>query len=288
MMKVTDRHFRHLLRLITKQTTLYTEMININAIVHRARVGDEAWLRRELASPAWAGPLGKTVLQLGGSDVPTFEDALLVAKQYHDFSAVNLNCGCPSRAVQAGRFGAVLMREPSLVKDICTRIKQHCDQVTVKCRIGTCDKLSLAADDSFDELRRFVATVAKAGVSHFVVHARLAVLEGLCPRRNRKVPPLQHELVHKLAREFAPLEFTINGGITSLSEVQQHLASGVLAGAMLGRAVQSSPWVCGYVCRHVYGHASSMCHKLLERSRRKCSEEWGTPTHSPDMLCTSE
>jgi tRNA-dihydrouridine synthase A len=242
MMKVTDRHFRYLLRLITKHTALYTEMVNVNAIINRARNGDENWLRRELVPAQNAGPV---VLQLGGSDPSAFDEALSTVAKYHKYDSVNLNCGCPSPAVQSGRFGAVLMREPELVAEIVSRMRHHCDDVTVKCRIGTCDRLSLAARDDavYESLKRFVCTVAAAGVSHFILHARLAVLQGLDPKANRQVPPLRHDFVHRLARDLAPLRFTINGGIASVADAKQHLAAGGPTGVMLGRAVRSCPWV---------------------------------------------
>lgn len=224
MMAWTDRHCRYFHRLLCSQALLYTEMVTTGALLH----GDVA---QHLHHDAGERPVA---LQLGGSEPADLAHAARLGEQW-GYAEINLNCGCPSERVQRGAFGACLMREPQLVADC---VKAMLDvvsvPVTVKHRIGI-DKL-----ESYDFLRDFVGAVSEAGCRTFIVHARNAWLKGLSPKENREVPPLRHEQVHSLKREFPDLTICINGGITSSEQVLQHLAH--VDGVMVGRAAYHNPW----------------------------------------------
>lgn len=224
MMDWTDRHDRAFLRLITRHTRLYTEMVPSGAILF----GDRA---RFLAFDPCEHPVA---LQLGGSDPGELaECAHLAAEQGYD--EVNLNVGCPSGRVQKGRFGACLMAEPALVAE-CVRamVRAVAIPVTVKTRIGIDDL------DSFDHLERFAAAMVHAGCHALIVHARKAWLSGLSPKENREVPPLDYARVYRLKQAFAEFPIVLNGGVTSLSEVERHLAH--VDGVMIGRAAYQDPF----------------------------------------------
>ena len=225
MMDWTDRHCRYFHRLLAPHALLYTEMVTAAALVH----GDRAQL---LAHDATEHPLA---LQLGGA-----EPAELAAAARHGAAAgydeINLNVGCPSDRVQSGRFGACLMREPELVAD-CVRAMRDAVSVpvTVKCRIG------VDAQDEDADLLHFTERLVAAGVGTLVVHARKAWLQGLSPKENREVPPLNYPRVYRLKREFPQLTVVINGGITTLDGIAQHLQH--VDGVMLGRAAYHDPYV---------------------------------------------
>lgn len=248
MMDYTDRHFRHLMRLLSRRAVLYTEMVVANAVVHNgADLG--RWYGctdgAELGGP-------RDVLQLGGSDEAMLASAARAALGF-PYSAINLNCGCPSeRVAGSGAFGASLMRSPSRVASLCSAMLHATGgalPVTVKCRIGVDD------DDSYEQLRAFIDAVSAAGVSHFVVHARKAILNAkLSPADNRRIPPLRPELVHALAADYSGLRFTLNGGIGGLADAAAHLrASPSLAGVMVGRDVVSRPFHYAHADRLLYG-----------------------------------
>ncbi len=227
MMDFTDRHFRSLLRRITRHTLLYTEMVTEQAIRYGAA-------DRLLGFSAHEEPLA---LQLGGSSPDGLAEATRVAWQA-GYREVNLNVGCPSDRVQSGRFGACLMLEPELVAELVAAMRSASPMpVTVKHRIGVDDQ------DSFGQLLAFVDTVAAAGVTRFSVHARKAWLQGLSPKENREIPPLNHGYVERLATLRPELEFELNGGIRSLDEAAAILAGGSVSGVMIGRAVVDNPWV---------------------------------------------
>lgn len=226
MMDITDRHFRSFVRCISKRTVLFTEMVTEQAI----RFGDA---ERLLGFSPAEEPL---VLQLGGSDPDGLAAAVRTAWQL-GYSEINLNVGCPSDRVQSGRFGACLMLDPPLVAELVSAMQSASPlPVTVKHRIGVDDQ------DSYEQLLRFVDTVAAAGVSRFTVHARKAWLQGLSPRENREIPPLRHDIVQRLAAARPGLQFELNGGIRSLAEAQEAL-KGPVSGVMIGRAVVDNPWL---------------------------------------------
>ena len=235
MMDWTDRHDRFFLRLITRRALLYTEMLTADAV----RFGDRA---RLLGFDAAEHPVA---LQLGGSEPDAMAEAAAIGAGF-GYDEINVNCGCPSDRVQAGRFGACLMAEPDTVAAVTAAMARAVDvPVTVKCRIG------IDRRDDYDDLRRFVDTVAAAGVRTFVVHARTAVLAGLTPKQNREVPPLRYELVHRLKADLPGLEIVLNGGLGDLVAAERQLAH--VDGVMLGRAAYQTPWLLADVDRRFFG-----------------------------------
>lgn len=234
MLHCTDRHFRYLARLLTKKSFLYTEMITTGALIYGDR---ERWLRlHEGENPV--------ALQLGGSNASEMAECAALASEYN-FNEVNINVGCPSDRVQAGKFGACLMLEPDLV---CKSIKamQSVTQaeVTVKTRIGVDDQ------DSYEFLKSFIEKIANAGCKTILVHARKAHLSGLSPRQNRTVPPLHYEYVYQLKNEFPELMFVLNGGLKDKSEIQQHLQE--LDGVMVGREAYDNPYFLSDIDELIY------------------------------------
>jgi len=224
MMDWTDRHERYLLRLISSRVRLYTEMVTTGALIH----GDRD---RFLGHVDAEHPLG---LQLGGSHPADLAQCAVIG-QTAGFDEININVGCPSDRVQAGRFGACLMLEPDLVATCFSAMQGAVSiPVTVKCRLGV-DEM-----DQFDDLIRFVDTVAGAGCTVFIVHARKAWLSGLSPRENREVPPLQYERVYELKDRYPELTVVINGGITRVDEAIAHLKR--VDGVMVGREAYQNPW----------------------------------------------
>ena len=235
MMEWTDRHERYFLRLLSRRTLLYTEMITTGALLR----GNAA---RHLRFDPAEHPLA---LQLGGADRDALAACAAMAESW-GYDEINLNIGCPSDRVQAARFGACLMAEPALVRDCVISMRAATSiPVTVKSRIGIDDK------DSYDDLHDFVACVAESGCATFVVHARKAWLQGLSPRENRSVPPLQYELVYRLKQDFPLLEIIINGAITCLAEVRNHMRH--VDGVMLGRAVSNDPYMLAGVDKELFG-----------------------------------
>ncbi len=224
MMDWTDRHCRYLHRLISKNVLLYTEMVTAPALIH----GDR---KRLLRFHAGEHPVA---LQIGGSD----PDQLAVAARIGEeagYDEVNLNVGCPSDRVQSGRFGACLMAEPDLVARCVKAMRDAVDiEVTVKCRIGI--------DDQNPEkvLPDFISRVSDQGINSFTIHARKAWLEGLSPKENRDIPPLDYPLVYRMKETFPDLEIILNGGIVSLDQVTDAFENG-LDGAMIGRAAYHDP-----------------------------------------------
>jgi tRNA-dihydrouridine synthase A len=225
MMDWTDRHCRHFHRLLSPHARLYTEMVNAHAIRH----GDR---ERLLGFDASEHPVA---LQLGGSDPALLAEAARVGQDW-GYDEINLNCGCPSDRVQAGRFGACLMREPAVVADCVAAMRAAVSvPVTVKCRIGVDDQ-----DDDAD-LQHFIERVHEAGCSVFIVHARKAWLKGLSPKENRDVPPLNYPRVHRLRQDFPDLTLVLNGGLTSVPACVEQVAA--LDGVMLGRSAYHEPWI---------------------------------------------
>ena len=238
MMDWTDRHCRAFHRCFSSRARLYTEMLTSGAVLH----GDRA---RLLAFDPSEQPLA---LQLGGSDPRDLAQAARIAEDL-GYAEINLNVGCPSDRVQHGRFGACLMREPRLVADCMAAIVEAVDiPATVKCRIGVDDQ------DPEESLFGLVDLCAAAGVRTFVVHARKAWLDGLSPKENRDIPPLDYPIVYRLKREHPHLAVVINGGVESLDEAQTHLSH--VDGVMLGRAAYHTPSILGAVDRRLFGAKS--------------------------------
>lgn len=237
MMEVTDRHFRTLTRLISRKATLYTEMVVDRTLIHNTSLRDHALHIPEIPDiPSGQHPIA---LQLGGSDPDELEAAARIAAKY-GYDEVNLNCGCPSAKVAGkGCFGAALMRDPGLVAECCRRMRETLPdgiEVTVKCRIG------VDGEESYEGLAKFVEIVHRDGlVGHFIVHARTAILGGLSPAQNRRIPKLRYEVVHRLVEDFPEVKFSINGGIRTVGEVERELGKG-MHGVMVGRAVMERPW----------------------------------------------
>ena len=223
MMDRTDRHYRYMLRLISKQTLLYSEMVTTGAILF----GDKP---RHLDFSPMENPL---VLQLGGDDPVALAECAHIAEEW-GYSGVNLNVGCPSDRVQSGRFGACLMLRPEQVAKVVSAMQKATKlPVTVKHRIGVDDH------DQYEDMLRFVDIVSESGCISFSVHARKAWLSGLSPKQNRNVPPLRYEEVYRLKAERPSLFIEINGGITSWEAIDEHLKH--VDAVMLGRAAYSDP-----------------------------------------------
>ncbi len=224
MMDWTDRHCRVFHRLLAPSARLYTEMVHANAVIH----GDRA---RLIGFDAVEHPLA---LQLGGSDPALLAQAAAIAQEW-GFDEINLNCGCPSDRVQAGRFGACLMREPALVAEcVAAMCAATHVPITVKCRLGV-------DDDDYALFARFVDQVVAAGADMVVVHARNAWLKGLSPKENREVPPLRYEWAYRLKQERPGLPVVLNGGIVAVDTAMAHLQH--TDGVMLGRAAYHDPYV---------------------------------------------
>ncbi len=240
MMDWTDRHCRFLHRSISRRALLYTEMVTAPALV---RGGARHLLRFD----AFEHPVA---LQLGGSDPAELAEAAKMGEG-EGYDEINLNVGCPSDRVQSGTFGAVLMKTPDLVAECCAAMIATVDvPVTVKCRIGVDDQ------DPVVVLPDFLEKVQAAGVRRVIIHARKAWLQGLSPKENREVPPLDYSLVFAMQAQFPELHISINGGVESIDKASELLDSGV-GGVMIGRAAYHSPWdILGDVDRRVFGGAN--------------------------------
>ncbi|MBS4052539.1 MAG: tRNA dihydrouridine(20/20a) synthase DusA [Methylomonas sp.] len=235
MLDWTDRHCRYFYRLLSRHALLYTEMVTTGAILH----GNP---QRHLQFNPREQPVA---LQLGGSHPGDLARCAELAEQY-GYGEVNLNVGCPSDRVQNGRFGACLMAEPELVAECVAAMQRAISiPVTVKSRIGIDDR------DSYEELTRFISTVAAAGCNTFIVHARKAWLSGLSPKQNRDIPPLRYDMVFQLKQDFPELDIIINGGINSLDAALDLLNH--VDGVMLGREVYHNPYLLSEVDSRLYG-----------------------------------
>ena len=236
MMDWTDRHCRQLHRVLTRHALLFTEMVTSAAVVH----GDT---KRLLGFSAVEQPVA---LQLGGSDPAELARATRIGAEF-GYAEINLNVGCPSDRVQSGRFGACLMAEPGLVAECVRAMREATDRpVTVKCRLGIDDQ------DTEATLDRFADTVVAAGIAALYVHARKAWLQGLSPKENRTIPPLDHARVYRLAARL-PVPVIINGGIDDLDSAIGHLEH--VSGVMLGRAAYHDPLLLAEVDHRVFGQA---------------------------------
>jgi tRNA-dihydrouridine synthase A len=239
MMDWTDRHCRVFHRQITRHTWLYTEMVTTGALVY----GD---VERHLRYDDIEHPVA---LQLGGSEPADLAKSAKLGQEW-GYDEVNLNCGCPSERVQKGAFGACLMAEPKLVADCVKAMRDAVSiDVTVKHRIGI-DK-----NEEYGFVRDFIGTIADAGCSTFIVHARNAILKGLSPKENREIPPLRYEVAYQLKREFPQLEIIINGGVKTDDEIALHLQH--VDGVMLGREAYHNPYVMAGWDARFYGDAEA-------------------------------
>lgn len=248
MMDRTDRHFRYFLRQITRRTLLYTEMVTSAAILH----GDRGHL---LGFSPEEKPLA---LQVGGDNPQDLAESARIAEDM-GYDEINLNVGCPSSRVQDGNFGACLMAKPQHVADcLAAMLKATHLPVTVKHRIGIDDH------DRYEDMANFVHIVSQAGVERFTVHARKAWLQGLSPKENRSIPPLRYADVHRLKQEFPQLFIEINGGFTTLEQVQQQLAQ--VDAVMVGRAAYDDPYLFASADRQIFGE------ETIVPSRRAVAE----------------
>ncbi|MBS4149347.1 tRNA dihydrouridine(20/20a) synthase DusA [Pseudomonadota bacterium DY0742] len=239
MMDWTDRHFRYFARQLSQRTLLYTEMVTTGALLH----GDASRLLRHDKSEH---PLA---LQLGGS-VPADLAACAKLAEAAGYDEVNLNVGCPSDRVQNNMIGACLMAHPQLVADCVKAMRDTVGiEVTVKHRIG------INGRDSYAELCDFVGQVSEAGCRSFTVHARIAILEGLSPKKNREIPPLRYEVAAQLKQDFPELEIVLNGGIKTLEQCEAHLR--VFDGVMLGREAYQNPYLLANVDQALFGSSAA-------------------------------
>ena len=272
MMDWTDRHCRVLHRTLSARALLYTEMLTTGAVLH----GDRE--RLLTYSPA-EHPVA---LQLGGSEPEQLADAARIGETF-GYDEINLNVGCPSDRVQSGRFGACLMKEPALVADCMAAIREAVSvPATVKCRIGV--------DDQDPEVALFqtVDACAAVGVEVFIIHARKAWLQGLSPKENRDVPPLDYGLVRRLKCERPQLSVSLNGGVLSLDEAEAHLdaSDGVqLDGVMLGRAAYHEPAILGAADRRMFGAATRDvdAFEAVDRYRPYMAARLAEGVHLPAM-----
>lgn len=250
MMDYTDRHFRYFIRLMSRHTRLYTEMLTTGALLR----GDA---RRFLEFDPAEHPLA---LQLGGSEPRALAACARLAGD-SGYDEVNLNVGCPSDRVQAARFGACLMKEPALVGDcVAAMCAASSLPVTVKTRIGVDDL------DSYEHLQDFVSTVAVAGCRVFIIHARKAWLQGLSPKENREIPPLCYDVAAKLKRDFPALIVVVNGGVQTLTAMESHLT--VFDGVMIGREAVANPYLFADVDRRFFGRSAPLL------SREQLLDSW--------------
>ena len=224
MMDCTDRHDRFFLRLISKNVMLYSEMVATKSAIH----GDR---KKILYFRPEEKPLA---LQVGGSDKKELSEVAKIAEDY-GYDEINLNLGCPSKKVQKNKFGACLMKEPDLVYDCINEMVNSCNiPVTAKTRIG------FDETEDFGYLNEFVLKIKKAGCKTFIIHARKAMLKGFTPKQNLNIPKLNYEMVYKIKKENPDLEIIINGGISKVDEIKNHLK--VCNGVMIGRAIYQNPY----------------------------------------------
>lgn len=236
MLDWTDQHFRFLLRLVSKNIWLYSEMVTTGAILH----GNN--LQRFLGYNTEEHPLS---LQLGGSEPADLARCCQLAQEY-GYDEVNLNVGCPSDRVQSGAFGACLMAKPQLVAECIGAMVDSVDiPISIKTRIG------IDHEDHYEQLQDLVAVVSDTGCRYFTIHARKAWLEGLSPKQNRDVPPLRYEFVYQLKQDFPDLHISINGGIKTLAAMQTHLQH--VDGVMIGREAYHNTYLMADVDRLFYG-----------------------------------
>lgn len=257
MMDWTDRHCRYFHRLLAPSALLFTEMVTAEAILH-------AGAERFCAFDETEHPLA---LQLGGSDPDRLAKAV-EAVELFGFDEINLNVGCPSPRVQSGRFGACLMAEPELVAQSVAAMASATDRpVTVKCRIGIDD---MDAEKGLDD---FIDAVADAGVKVIYLHARKAWLDGLSPKENRDIPPLDYDRAARLAMRRPDLDITLNGGLTTLNEVVQAVSGHAFSGVMIGRAAYKTPMMLAHMAETLLGDGPASLSEVGHKMTRYAEAE---------------
>jgi len=240
MMDCTDRHDRFFLRLISKNVMLYSEMVATKSAIH----GDR---KKILAFSPEEKPLA---LQVGGSDKKELSEVAKIAEDT-GYDEININLGCPSKKVQKNMFGACLMKEPNLVFECINEMVNSCSiPVTAKTRIGFDDT------EDFDYLNKFILKMKEAGCTTFILHARKAILKGLTPKQNLNIPKLNYEMVYKIKKENPDLEIIINGGISKIEEIKNHLK--LCNGVMIGRAIYQNPYFLVDVERELFNVKNSV------------------------------
>ncbi len=238
MMDCTDRHDRYFLRLISKHVLLYTEMVATGA----ALKGDR---QKVLGFSNFEKPLA---LQVGGSNKKDLAEVAKIAEDM-GYDEININLGCPSKKVQKNKFGACLIKEPDLVAECIAAMVHACKiPVTAKTRIGFDDV------EDFDYLNAFVHKISNAGCKTIILHARKAILKGLSPRENLKIPKLNYDMVYRIKKENPDLEIIINGGITKSGEIKNHLNQ--VDGVMIGRAIYQSPYFLAEIEREIFDNSN--------------------------------
>ncbi len=236
MMDCTDRHERYFLRLISKNTLLYTEMV-VDEAINR---GDK---KKLLDFNLNEKPVA---LQLGGSTPKLLADAAKIGEEF-GYDEINLNLGCPSRKVEKNRFGACLMKEPNLVAECLSEMQAKTKlPVTIKTRIGY-DKV-----EDYENLYRFISILKSTGVKTFIIHARKAMLGKFTPKQNLNIPPLKYDYVYKLKNDFPNEEIIINGGITKIDEIKKHLKK--TDGVMIGRAAYHTPYFLANIEKEIFNN----------------------------------
>ncbi len=265
MMDRTDRHFRYFMRQITRKTLLYTEMITAQAILY----GDRTKL---LGFDPAEKPLS---LQIGGDNPQWLAQCAVIAEDM-GYDEVNLNVGCPSNRVQSGNFGACLMAQPELVAE-CVASMQAAVKipVTVKHRIG------IDQCDRYEDMVKFVTTVAATGCQRFTVHARKAWLQGLSPKDNRNIPPLRYDDIYRLKRELPQLWIEINGVIKTLDQAKDHLQQ--VDAVMIGRAAYDTPYIFAWADRDIYAAGMPLTRHQVVHAMLPYIARWneqGTKLHS--------
>ncbi|WP_435090980.1 tRNA dihydrouridine(20/20a) synthase DusA [Candidatus Pelagibacter bacterium nBUS_30] len=236
MMDCTDRHERFFLRLISKNTLLYTEMV-VDEAINR---GDKKKLLRFNINEK------PVALQLGGSSPKLLSEASKIGEDF-GYDEINLNLGCPSKKVEKGKFGACLMKEPNLVADCLSKMQASTNlPVTIKTRIGYDDV------EDYENLHNFISTLKSTGVKTFIIHARKAMLGKFTPKQNLNIPPLKYEYVYKLKEDFPNEEIIINGGITSVDQIKPLLQK--TDGVMIGRAAYHTPYMLAEIEKEIFNN----------------------------------
>ena len=234
MMDCTDRHDRFFLRLISKNVMLYSEMVATKSAIH----GDR---KKILGYSPQEKPLA---LQVGGSDKKELSEVAKIAEDM-GYDEININLGCPSKKVQKNMFGACLMKEPDLVSECINEMVNSCNiPVTAKTRIGFDDT------EDFDYLNKFLLKMKAAGCRTFILHARKAILKGLTPKQNLNIPKLNYEMVYRVKKENPDLEIIINGGISKIEEIKNHLKT--CNGVMIGRAIYQNPYFLADIEKEIF------------------------------------
>ena len=240
MMDCTDRHDRFFLRLMSKNVMLYSEMVATKSAIH----GDR---KKILSYSPDEKPLA---LQVGGSDKKELSEVAKIAEDM-GYDEININLGCPSKKVQKNMFGVCLMKEPDLVSECINEMVNSCKiPVTAKTRIG------FDNTEDFDYLNKFIHKMKEAGCNTFILHARKAILTGLSPKQNLNIPKLNYDMVYKVKKKNADLEIIINGGISKINEIKNHLNS--CDGVMIGRSIYQNPYLLIDIEKEIFGTKNSL------------------------------